>query len=382
VGTIELGPTLRRGAHFARSRIRVTTADRGPLLLVHEETFGGMGKAARFVVEAFAEGGTPVHRLQLTTPGRADSAQGQMTLAALVHLATLFVKYVALLGSRRIDVVYIPIAQWGLPLARDTMLIATARMLRVPVFIHLHGSQLVARLAGERSGLPTRLCFRIVRGCHWGVLSHRLERALRAIDVESVTVLRNPALRPETSLTPAFRRRGALGVGYLGITCTQKGTDLVVDAFRQVHVGAAGQLTLTIAGPSANYRPEPHPGQRILGKQTASELESTFWPFVDLLILPARWEEGFPFVVLEALTRRRLVAITPASGLADLEEVGALVMIDPTVESITRLMNDCFHHGQEHLERQQSAWRSIAGLFDPKVVQTGWITAIQNARAR
>src|SRR5829696_2967436 len=161
--------SLRRGAHFA-SRFKVTTADRRPLLLVHAETFGGMGKAARFVVEAFADGGTPVHRLQLTTRGRAESAQGQMTLAALMHLATLFVKYVVLLGSRRIDVVYIPIAQWGLPLARDTMLVATARMLGVPVFIHLHGSQLVARLASERSGLPTRLCFRMVRGCHWGVL--------------------------------------------------------------------------------------------------------------------------------------------------------------------------------------------------------------------
>ena len=105
-----------------------------------------------------------------------------------MHLATLFVKYVVLLGSRRIDVVYIPIAQWGLPLARDTMLVATARMLGVPVFIHLHGSQLVARLASERSGLPTRLCFRMVRGCHWGVLSHSLERTLRAIGVGSVAV--------------------------------------------------------------------------------------------------------------------------------------------------------------------------------------------------
>jgi len=195
-------------------------------------------------------------------------------------------------------------------------------------------------------------------------------------------VLRNPALLPETSLAPAFRRRGAIGVGYLGLTCTEKGTDLVVDAVRQLQGGAGGQLTLTIAGPSGNYRSEPHPGQTILRKQTASELESTFWPFVDLLILPARWEEGFPFVVLEALTRGRLVATTPASGLADLVEVGALVTIDPTVESVTRLINDCLYHGKEYLEHQQSAWRSVAGLFDPKVVQADWMTAIHNARAR
>jgi glycosyltransferase involved in cell wall biosynthesis len=341
-----------------------------------------MGKAARFVVEAFAEGGTPVHRLQLTTPGRADSAQGQLTLAALVHLATLFVKYVVLLGSRRIDVVYMPIAQWGLPLARDTMLVATARMLRVPVFIHLHGSQLVARLASERSGLPMRLCFLTVRGCHWGVLSHRLERAIRAIGVASVSLLRNPALIPETSLAPAFPRRGAIGVGFLGLTCTAKGTDLVVDAVRQLQGGARGQVTLTIAGPSGNYRSEPHPGERILGKQTASELESTFWPLVDLLLLPARWEEGFPFVILEALTRGRLVATTPASGLADLVAVGALITIDPTVESVARLINDCINHGQTYLEHQQTAWRSVAGLFDPKVVQADWMTAIHKARAR
>ena len=185
-----------------------------PVLLLHQETFGGMGRAATFLKESCRCQGRDFNELTLTTPEREEVDQGQLTIVALAHFARLIFRYCGIIVAHRPSGVYIPIAQSGLPLLRDLLLIALANMARVQTRIHLHGSQLVDLISGSTP--RARLVRRLTKKSRWAVLSERLRAILldAGFAAGQVFTLRNPAF-PSDAIAPRHKSNELLTVGFL-----------------------------------------------------------------------------------------------------------------------------------------------------------------------
>ncbi|MFO1054585.1 MAG: glycosyltransferase [Planctomycetota bacterium] len=124
------------------------------------------------------------------------------------------------------------------------------------------------------------------------------------------------------AVEPRVRRTGAdLQVGFIGSIAEHKGTDLAVDAV----ASSSGPLHLTVHG-----RVDGHD---VWAKELASRARSmpqvTFagaFPreqlgrvlaSIDVLVVPSRWYENTPFVVLEAFAAQVPVLVADLGGLSE-----------------------------------------------------------------
>ena len=117
-----------------------------------------------------------------------------------------------------------------------------------------------------------------------------------------------------------------LRVGYIGQIAPHKGVDLLVEAMKSLPRGA---IRLDVFGPS-----EQDPGfmrsLRSLAGDLGVEFRGTFPPDrmgdtlrnLDLLVIPSRWPENSPLVLLDALATHTPVVISDAEGLAEFIEEG------------------------------------------------------------
>lgn len=355
--------------------------DRRPLLFVHEASFGGMGLGSQFLIDACARADVATYRLVLTTPQTADADRGRLTQSSVAHALRLYRRALSLLARRRVDIVYLPIAQWGMPLARDLVLVATASAFRVPVVIHLHGSQLA-----ERVSRPTRardgLTRRVLRSKRWAVLSEPLgELLISSGAAATVHVLRNPAFSAERSEVAA-PAHGNFRIGFLGLCCTDKGLDVLVEAVRRTRNDGVGDIELAIAGPIGDVSPPADAWSHYLGRLDREDLGARFWSQVDVLFLPARWHEGLPFVVLEALEARKLVFVTPSLGLAELVDAGAVRPASADVEACVAAISSARRRYSELLRESQAAWARLRPRFDPERLRDEWLIGLGLLHAR
>lgn len=270
--------------------------------------------------------------------------------------------------------VYLPISQWGLPLARDVAIVLIARVCRIRVAIHLHGSQLVRRLT--RGGAVGSFLRRSLRSADWAVLSTRLQTELQERGFESVRVLLNPVATEED--VPEKHTTAWLGVGFLGQICEEKGADIVLASVRELRARSGARVRAVMAGPIGNVELKAEPPDVSLGPLRSEALDQQFWSLVDVLLLPARWEEGLPFVVLEGLTRGRLVASSASGGLADLIECGAVAVVRSDTQSCANFLELCLAEGNDTRNRQQEAWRTVRHQFEPDPVLSQWLRFVDS----
>lgn len=337
-----------------------------------------MGRAAQFLLDSCAHAGIPFYTLELTTPGRDEANQGRFGAQAVRHALGLYLSFCLLLVRRRVRLVYLPIAQWGLPLTRDLCLAVTATLLNIPVVIHLHGSQLVGRVS-RPANVSDRLIRFLLHRKTWAVLSTPLRDTLLSSGAASrVRVLRNPAF-PSVSdapTGPSAREINRLRVGFLGLCCTEKGLDIVVDAAARLRVEGGIEVELVVAGPLGDFTPPSAPWLTYLGKVDPAELQTAFWPDIDVLALPARWEEGLPFAVLEALQHGKLVLASDSLGLRELTSVGAVAAVRPSVEGCFAALASAHEDLSELIAAQQDAWARLLPLFDPVYVRLQWLEGL------
>lgn len=345
-----------------------TRRPHGPLLLLHPADFGGMGRGATETLAAL--GSTSYATLQLTTPNRSTSQQGRLAVATTGHALRLVAAFVRQL-LRRPSCVYLPIAQSGLPLIRDVTLVLIARVLGTEVVLHLHGSQLARRLATRsRTG---RVLAVVLRASRWLVLSTGVQELLVASGVpqQLITVVRNPA--PEDQpLTPRRRADGVLRVGYLGAAARVKGAHVLEAAVQQLRQ-TGWTVEIVAAGPFVDHRWDRAGACTALGYVQHDALSTRFWPHVDVLAVPSIWEEGLPFVILEALQRRVPVLTSPSAGLVELVEAGAVSPVEPTVrgwmEALQPLAVDAAALVRLQ-QQQQQHWHRIRHLYAIDVART------------
>lgn len=326
-----------------------------------------MGRAADFFTPLLESQCRVVAVVPLTADRTgSDRFEASWTAKARATAAVLG-RCAFLLTVRSPDAVYLPISQWGLPLVRDVLVITLARVTGCTPVLHLHGAQLPGRLAA--SGVLRRA----LAGAHWIVLSDTVATELRASGcrARSVTVVRNPAPAAATSgRVPA--RPHVLRIGWLGTRCRAKGFDLLCGA-----VGRLKDRGTDVQFSAAGMRmdvPDAHMASvdedfGVLAPRSAS----SFWSRTDVFVLPSRWVEGLPFVLLEALQAGCAVAATPSPGSGELFSRGCVERIESTADSVAAFLEHCVADLQGIRRRQQRAWEELRPLYAPQRVEESFV---------
>ena len=117
-----------------------------------------------------------------------------------------------------------------------------------------------------------------------------------------------------------------LTFGFIGQIAPHKGTDLLIEAFRTL---PAGSSRLVIHGP-ANQDPRYYAKLEQMAAGEAVEFRGTFpadqiervLAEIDVLVIPSRWYENSPLVLLYALATHTPVVVTDLEGLTEFTEEG------------------------------------------------------------
>lgn len=344
------------------------------LVFTHDPGFGGMGKASEFLLQSL-KGVVPYQDIRLTTPGRPARVQGRISLAALRYAALLFLRYARALAKRP-ALVYLPVSQNGLPLLRDVFIVGLALFTGRPVLLHLHGSMLARRIAhGSLRDILLRV---LLRRCAWIVLSPGVAELLFAagVDKSSVRVVRNPA--PDRTIrAEAHRPRGTWTVGFLGALAKVKGADIAVATV--VGLRAEGwEVRGLLAGPIVDLGGDIDAAIQLLGQVEQSELDKVFWAEVDVLVVPSRWEEGQPFVVLEALQKGVPVVAAPSAGMSDLIDERAVMAVRPVAATnYVSALSVMLKRYDEMRAMQEQAWQRVRPAFARPTVTALLVEAVR-----
>ena len=348
-------PILRsRSARTSRPRV---------LVFRHSAGLGGIGRAAEFFTPIVQSCCRVVAVISLSAD-RAGSMRFQATWSArMTATATAVLCSARVLAATSPSAVYLPISQWGLPLLRDVGITLLARIFRCATVMHLHGSQLPPRL---RSNLLLR---KALAGSHWLVLSEQVAEDIRQSGCHpaSVHVMRNPnPVAVASSRPPGSGDR--LRVGWLGTMHRSKGFDTVCHAVAGLkRMGTP--VDFSVAGLRSDVPVQDMSCvDQDLGVLAPDDVYA-FWSRIDVFVLPARWAEGLPFVLLESLQAGCAVAATWSPGSAELFSQGCVERIDGSVASVTDFLTLCLTDLEGVRRRQQKAWEELRPLYEPDRVE-------------
>jgi glycosyltransferase involved in cell wall biosynthesis len=115
-------------------------------------------------------------------------------------------------------------------------------------------------------------------------------------------------------------------VGFIGQIARHKGTDILVEAFRRLPMGAA---VLHIFGP-ADQDPAYMEHLHALASDAPIHFRGTFprermrevMDTLDLLVIPSRWYENSPLVLLNALAAHTPVVVSDVAGMTEFVDEG------------------------------------------------------------
>ncbi|MDQ1006970.1 glycosyltransferase involved in cell wall biosynthesis [Streptomyces sp. V4I23] len=341
------------------------------LVLRHSSELGGMGRAAEFFTPVLRSRCQVVAVLSLSADRSGNCFEASWLAKASATVMSLG-RCVYVLVTRSPDAIYLPISQWGLPLFRDLILVMLARMLGCAPVLHLHGAQLPFRLTANR------MLRRMLGRSHWIVLSEAVAAELEAsgCHTRSVTVVRNPIPQSVVSRrTPSPTQ--VLRVGWLGTMCRAKGFDVLCDAVDQLKSSGVG-LEFSVAGLRLDV-PASHMAcvDEDLGVLPPANV-SSFWSRIDVFVLPARWVEGLPFVLLEGLQAGCVVAATHSPGCAELFDQGCVEPVDSSVGSVTGFLKECVADLEGIRRRQQKLWAELRPLYEADRVKESFARFLQD----
>lgn len=133
---------------------------------------------------------------------------------------------------------------------------------------------------------------------------------------------------------------GVLRFGFIGRIEPEKGLEVVLEATRHLN---RPEWRLTIAGKGtpayATYLAQKYRDERIhwLGFATAAE----FYPAVDVVVIPSRWNEPLPYVCVESLHGGKSLICSQVGGIPEIARLSNVVeYCEPgNVEELARVMN-------------------------------------------
>ncbi len=142
-----------------------------------------------------------------------------------------------------------------------------------------------------------------------------------------------------------------LNFGYIGQLAEHKGVDMLIRAFRAVNPGCHKLKLYGSPGPGAPYFEKL---SRLAGGDPAIEFAGTFpetelgrcLAGLDCLVIPSRWYENSPLVLLYALATRTPVVVSNVEGMTEFvnDGVNGLTFTRASLPSLTavlqRIVND------------------------------------------
>jgi glycosyltransferase involved in cell wall biosynthesis len=114
--------------------------------------------------------------------------------------------------------------------------------------------------------------------------------------------------------------------GFIGQIASHKGTDILIDAFRQLPAGSAELLIYGPKDQDTGYMAkltEKAAGFQVLFKGTfAKEKLTDVLAELDFLVIPSTWYENSPLVLLNALATHTPVIVSDVEGMTEFVEDG------------------------------------------------------------
>ena len=289
---------------------------------------GGMGSFMRYLL---ARGGDDEGRFRF----RALDTRGNLSLAfSPILLAWALLRIAAGRLSGTLALVHVNLAERG-SVVRKGALLAWAKLLGVPVVLHLHAAQLMAhyyRLPSPMRRL-VRAMFRaadecIVLGTIW---SDWLTGEM-GVPPARVHVIYNGI--PDMGVRrPPGARQGPLRLLFLGNLLQRKGlTDLLAALSRADLSALDWNLTVAGGGDINFYRSEAErrgigPRVRFTGWVDHAAVRQCL-ANADTLILPS-YDEGLPLVILEALATGVPVICSPVGSIPEVLQDGHTALLVP-----------------------------------------------------
>jgi glycosyltransferase involved in cell wall biosynthesis len=206
---------------------------------------------------------------------------------------------------------------------RKTVVVALARLLRTPVLLHVHGSDV--EVWYRAASAPERAVVRaVLRAADLVVaLTPTWERRLREMTDCRTTAIMNPVAIPPEAPDEGRVAGRVVSLGRLG---ERKGSKVLVEAIALL-AGEGLDATLVLAGDGDREGVEAH--ARSMGVAGRVEIRSWIGPdevaalldSASAFALPSR-EEGLPVALLEAMAHALPVVVTSVGGIPDLVRDG------------------------------------------------------------
>lgn len=286
-------------------------------------------------------------------------------------------RFVWQLSTNRPQIVHIHMSSYG-SFARKFMMMWTAKAFRVPVVLHVHGSQF-----NEFSVRAPRAIRRLIRatleradavialGNAWAADLHRIAPLAR------IDVVPN-AIRPNQPVP--HRRHNPIHIVFLGELGERKGTFVLLEAWARLtaHLGTES-ARLTLAGDGEVDRARALTSSLnidasvdIRGWLSEADVEALLSD-AQVLVLPSL-HEGQPMAILEAMSRGMCVIASDVGGIPEmLGESGGILVSPGDVEALSAalqvaLTNDDLrsHYGAAALQRTEGEFNIdlAAGRID------------------
>jgi len=164
--------------------------------------------------------------------------------------------------------------------------------------------------------------------------------------------LRHGLKQPQKKFTPS-NNKGELRLGYMGQVKVHKGVDLIIDAILPL-IDQGANISLDIWGSRAGspaygndleQQTKDYPSIHWAGSYSINQLWDVLSK-MDVLIIPSRWYENSPMVILEAQTFGIPVIVTRLGGMQEMvqhEKNGLLFELNNVKDlraQIQRLLNE------------------------------------------
>ena len=270
-------------------------------------------------------------------------------------------------------------------LARDVPLALALRWRKLPVVLHMHGSQPERLLApGARAfRAATALLLRLVDAVF--VLSSDEQRQWSAFSSRRpVLVIRNPYPACPRTVSPPAPSGGIPTVLFVGRLLREKGVFDLLEAMSLVARRVRCRLVLVGDGPCA-----PELGERVhalglaghvtlAGFLTGRELKRAYAE-ADVFVLPTYWPEGFPTVLAEAMAAALPIVTTRIRGAADhLNDGEHTLFVEPRdmeglAVALVHLLED-----RSLRRRMGEANRQRLSVFEPSLVARSYLEALES----